>query len=137
MVEVNSLPAPLQLALAHLREERGSDVRVDEVNNNFAYVWVPNLQKCTADEVPGGWIRLSTAFPFGNPHGLVTVEALRRQDGTPVPDGHHPGHDMCNPVRALGGAHYYSWTWQDCPAIQDPKDIVGVVQWFERRVRRG
>lgn len=136
MVEPSSLPVPLQQALMYLCQDRSCHPRVDAVCNNFAYIWIPDMQKSTTDQETGGWIRLSTAFPFGNPHGLVTIEALKRIDGTLVTDGHNPGHEMCEPVKALGGANYYSWTWQDCPAIEQSKDIIGVVHWYERRVRR-
>jgi len=131
------VPGPLGAALSYLREQRQTRPRVDVVTDNFAYVWIPDLRKADSAQAPGGWIRLPTAFPFGNPHGLVTVEPLRRKAGGLVTDAHHPGHDMCKPVASLGGAHYYSWTWKDCPAIQDPKDILGVVQWYERTIRNG
>jgi hypothetical protein len=136
-MDESSLPTPFRIALEHLREKKQAETHVDAVCNNFAYVWVSNLQKANAGAPPGGWIRLPTAFPFGNPHGLVTTEPLKREDGSPVTDAHHPNHDMCKPVQSLGGANYYSWTWQDCPPLQDPRDIVGVLQWYERRIRRG
>lgn len=137
MSESQSVPGPLEAALSYLCEKRQIEVRVDAISDNFAYVWIPDLQKSTSTQVPGGWIRLPTAFPFGNPHGLVTIEPLKRRDGALVTDAHNPGHDVCKPVRDLGGVHYYSWTWKDCPAIQDPKDILGVVQWYERNIRNG
>jgi hypothetical protein len=137
MVESASLSTPFLLALGHLQTNGRPGVRVDSVCENFAYVWIGDLQKQKIDEKPGGWIRIPTAFPFGNPHGLITIAPLTRQDGTLVADGHNPGHQMCNPVQVLGGAHYYSWTWQDCPTIRDPQDIIGVLHWYERRIRRG
>lgn len=137
MSESHSVPGPLEEALSYLGAKRQVEVRVDAISDNFAYVWVADLQKSDSTQAPGGWIRLPTAFPFGNPHGLVTIEPLKRRDGALVTDAHNPGHDVCKPVRDLGGAHYYSWTWKDCPAIQDPKDILGVVQWYERNIRNG
>ena len=137
MVERSTLPVPLQTALRHLELNRGCEIRVDAMVDNFAYEWIPDLKKAVADDAPGGWVRLPGSFPFGNPHGLVTTTPLMSRGGANVSDGHNPGHDMCKPVSSKGGANYYSWTWQDCPAIERCEDIVGVVQWYERRIRNG
>jgi hypothetical protein len=136
MSEAYALPTPLLIALEHLRQQ-GRDPRVDAVDGNFAYIWIPDLQKPTAEQSPGGWIRLPTSFPYGNPHGLVTIDPLKREADALVSEGHHPRHDMCKPVCALGGANYYSWTWLGCPELRVSEDIVGVVQWYERRARKG
>jgi hypothetical protein len=133
----DKLPTPFAEALAHLREKRDPAARVDAIDANFAYVWVSNVVKNDPGEELGGWIRLPLAFPCANPHGLVTKAALKRKDEGTVADGHNPGHEMCNPVRSIGGAHYYSWTWQGAPALRSSQDIVGVVQWYERRIRNG
>jgi hypothetical protein len=132
-----SLPEPLRQALEHLRSKRSCDVRVDAVHDNFAYMWVSAVANNGTAEPTGGWIRLPLAFPHANPHGLVTREEVKNAGGGQVADGHNPGHDMCAPVRSLGGAHYYSWTWQNCPTLRSIEDIVGVVQWYERRIRNG
>lgn len=137
MAELATLPAPLQASIRELRKHGRADVRVDAVAENFAYIWIGDLEKQTVDEKPGGWIRIPAAFPFANPHGLITIEPLKRTDGTLVTDGHNPGHQMCNPVQPFGAANYYSWTWQDCPAIQISEDIIGVLHWYERRIRKG
>jgi hypothetical protein len=131
------LPEPLKQALQHLRSKRGCDVRVDAVQDNFAFIWVSNVAKNGSAEPSGVWIRLPLVFPHANPHGLVTREAVKNSTGAQVTDGHNPGHDMCKPVSSVGGAHYYSWTWQNCPALTSIEDIVGVVQWYERRIRNG
>lgn len=133
----DKLPPPFAESLAYLRAQRDSDARVDAIDANFAYIWVSNIVKNEQDEEPGGWIRLPLAFPFANPHGLVTKAALKRKGEGTVADGHNSGHEMCNPVGSIGGAHYYSWTWQGAPALRAPEDIVGVVQWYERRIRNG
>jgi hypothetical protein len=131
------LPQPFADALAHLRALRDEQARVDAIKDNFAYVWVSNATKNTPAEEVGGWIRLPLAFPFANPHGLVTRQALKRSSGDEVADGHNAGHDMCTPVAPLGGAHYYSWTWEGAPPLRSPEDIIGVVHWYERRIRKG
>lgn len=131
------LPPPLQEALLFLRGVRDAGARVDSIQDNFAYIWISNLAKNTTAESRGGWVRLPLAFPHANPHGLITREGLMRRDGGSVIDGYNPGHDMCNPVRALGGCHYYSWTWEGAPPLTSTQDIVGVVQWYERRIRNG
>jgi len=131
------VPAPFAQSLAHLRSQRNSEVRVDAIKDNFAYVWVANLAKANPLDSPGGWLRVPLAFPHANPHGLVTQEALKNAAGANVTDGYNAGHDTCAPVKALGGAHYYSWTWENCPTLRRPEDIVGVVQWYERRIRKG
>jgi hypothetical protein len=110
---------------------------VDAVQDNFAYIWVGDVAKNGPAEPTGGWVRLPLAFPHANPHGFATREALKNTSGGQVTDGHNPGHDMCIPVRSLGGAHYYSWTWESCPALRSIEDIIGVVQWYERRIRKG
>lgn len=132
-----SLPTPFVAALEHLRKVRDADAKVAAIKDNFAYVWVNNIAKNTSAEQPGGWIRLPLAFPHANPHGLVTRDALKRRDGGNLGDAYHGNHDICEPVRTLGGAHYYSWTWDGAPALRSPEDIIGVVQWYERRVRNG
>ena len=133
----DTLPGLFAAALAHLRKDRDAGAKVEAIKDNFAYVWVSNICKNTPDEKPGGWIRLPLAFPFANPHGLVTRDALRRRDGGIVADAYHGNHDTCAPVRSVGGAHYYSWTWAGAPPLCSPEDIVGVVQWYERRIRAG
>lgn len=132
-----SLPGPFAAALAHLRKNRDPEAKVEAIKDNFAYVWVSNIAKNTSDEQPGGWIRLPLAFPCANPHGLVTRGALKRRDGGVVADAYHANHDTCAPVRAAGGAHYYSWTWDGAPPLRSPEDIIAVVQWYERRIRNG
>ena len=133
----DGLPPPFAEALAHLRSNRDGGVRIDAIKDNFAYAWIGDMAKNQSSEEPGGWIRLPTAFPYANPHGLVTREALKTAGGGNVSDGYNAGHDMCAPVRTLGGAHYYSWTWENAPQLRSPQDIVGVVQWYERRIRKG
>ena len=130
-----SLPPPFAVALSHLRTQRDPQAKIEAIDSNFAYVWVGNISKNTSNEQPGAWIRLPLAFPHANPHGLVTREALKRKDGGNVADAYHGDHDTCKPVRSAGGAHYYSWTWEGAPAIRSPEDIIGVVQWYERRIR--
>jgi len=132
-----SLPPPFAEALAYLRSRPDGEVRIDAIQDNFAYVWIGTLAKNQSSEEPGGWIRLPLAFPHANPHGLVTREAVKRACGANVTDGYNAGHDMCAPVRALGGTHYYSWTWANAPQLRSPQEIVGVVQWYERRIRNG
>ena len=131
------VPAPLAQTLAYLRTLRNCEVRVDAIKDNFAYVWVADIAKANSSESPGGWLRLPLAFPHANPHGFVTREALKNACGASVTDGYNPGHDTCAPVGSFGGAHYYSWTWENCPALSRPEDIAGVVQWYERRIRKG
>jgi hypothetical protein len=133
----SQLPPPFKEALALLRQRRDPDARIDAVDSNFAYIWINNLAKNTSGEARGGWIRLPLAFPHANPHGLVTRDALMRGNGSTVADGHNPGHDMCKPVSSMGGAHYYSWTWAGAPPLNSPEDIIGVTQWYERRIRNG
>ena len=132
-----SLPPPFAESLAYLRARRDADARVDAIDANFAYIWVSNILKNDQNEPPGGWIRLPLAFPYANPHGLVTKVALKRRNEGTVADGHNAGHDMCKPVSSMGGAHYYSWTWEGAPPLRLPQDILGVVQWYERRIRNG
>ena len=133
----DDFPQPFRQALEYLTAKRGEGVRIDAISGNFAYVWIPDLAKNTTEEKKGGWIRLPLAFPYANPHGLITSEALKRSTGENVPDGYNPGHEMCAPVSALGGAHYYSWTWDAAPQLRHLEDIVGVAQWYERRIRNG
>jgi hypothetical protein len=132
-----SLPAPFAAALAHLRKDRDPDAKVDAIKDNFAYVWVANISKNTSEEQAGGWIRVPLAFPYANPHGLVTRDALKRRDGGAIADAYNPNHETCAPVRSVGAAHYYSWTWVGAPPLRSPEDIIGVVQWYERRIRNG
>ncbi len=131
------LPPPFAEAIAHLRSQRDAEARIDAIQDNFAYVWVGNIVKNDQSETSGGWIRLPLAFPHANPHGFITREALKRAGNGTVTDGYNQGHDMCKPVGSLGGAHYYSWTWENAPPLRLPADIVGVVQWYERRIRKG
>jgi len=133
----DALPPPFAEGLAHLRSRRDGEVRIDAIKDNFAYVWIGDMAKNQSSEEPGGWIRLPTAFPYANPHGLVTREALKTLGGGNVSDGYNAGHDMCVAVLPLDGAHYYSWTWENAPQLRAPQDIVGVVQWYERRIRKG
>jgi len=133
----SQLPPLFKEALGLLRQDRDPDARIDAIEANFAYVWINNLAKNTPAEVRGGWIRLPLAFPYANPHGLVTRNALLRAGGGNVTDAYNPAHDTCKPVSSRGGAHYYSWTWEGAPALNSPKDIVGVTQWYERRIRNG
>jgi len=132
-----SLPGPFAAALADLRKGRDPEAKVEAIKDNFAYVWVSNIAKNRSEEQLGGWIRLPLAFPSANPHGLVTRDALKRGDGGVVADAYHANHDTCVPVRAAGGAHYYSWTWDGAPPLRSPEDIIAVVQWYERRIRNG
>jgi hypothetical protein len=131
------LPQPFAEALQHLRSKKDAEARIDAIRDNFAYIWVGNMAKYDRSELSGGWIRLPLAFPHANPHGFITREALKRNGGGNVMDGYNQGHDMCAPVASVGGAHYYSWTWENAPALRLPQDIVGVVQWYERRIRNG
>lgn len=131
------LPQPFAEGLAYLRSQRDPGARIDAIKDNFAYVWVGNIAKNDPSEALGGWIRLPLAFPHANPHGFVTSEALKGAGGGNVADGYNQGHDMCGPVGSLGGAHYYSWTWENAPPSRSPQDITGVVQWYERRIRKG
>ena len=131
------LPQPFAEALAYLRLHRDNLARIDAIKDNFAYIWIGNIAKNEPSETPGGWIRLPLAFPNANPHGFVTREALKKTGQGIVADGYNPNHDTCAPVSALGGAHYYSWTWENAPALRSPQEIVGVVQWYERRIRKG
>ena len=133
----SGLPQPFLDALRCLREKKDAEARVDAISDNFAYVWMGKLAKNNGSEPTGGWLRLPLAFPHANPHGLITCEALKRAAEGEVADAHHVGHDMCKPVAALGAAHYYSWTWENSPPPRAPEDIMGVVQWYERRIRKG
>lgn len=132
-----ALPPPFAEALAYLRSQRDGEVRIDAIKDNFAYVWIGGIAKNQPSEERGGWIRLPLTFPHANPHGLVTREALKGAGEGNVTDSYNAGHDMCAPVRPLGAAHYYSWTWENAPQLRSPHDIVGVVQWYERRIRKG
>ena len=132
-----TLPPPLREALDHLSIQRNTELRVDAIEGNFAYVWVAKIAKNDQSEAAGGWIRLPLPFPHANPHGFVTCDALKKVGNGIVTDAHNPNHEMCNPVAKLGGAHYYSWTWEGSPQLRQPTDIVGVVQWYERRIRKG
>lgn len=134
-MDVSNTPAPFRGALEALQKVKEAEVQA--ISGNFAYIWIPSIPKNTENESTGGWIRLPLAFPCANPHGLVTRAALKRSDGQQVTDGHNPGHEMCAPVRDRGGEHYYSWTWEGGPTIKKPEDIIGVVQWYERRIRKG
>ena len=131
------LPQPFVEALEHLRATRDAEARIDAIKDNFAYIWVGNIAKNQGSETKGAWIRLPLAFPYANPHGLVTREALKKAGEGNVTDGYNQGHEMCAPVASSGGGHYYSWTWENAPALRSPQDIVGVVQWYERRIRKG
>lgn len=137
MSSEGELPQPFAEALAHLRATRDADARLDAIKDNFAYIWVSNIAKNQKSEAKGGWIRLPLAFPHANPHGFVTCEVLKSEGEGIVTDGHNQGHELCGPVSSLGGGHYYSWTWENSPQPRTPEDIVGVVQWYERRIRRG
>lgn len=117
-------------------------VRVDATKDNFVYVWLPTVAFDASKYPPpltrGLWIRIPLQFPYANPHGIVTTVPLNPKDGHVV-KGHNPNHDMCTPVRGLGGIHYYSWTWSgelgNGPQLRNPGDIVEVVSWVERRIR--
>ncbi len=137
----SELPQKLQESLAVLRAERDPSARLDAVEGNFAYVFVHALRKPVVEKEPdehlGGWIRFPVSFPDNGPWGLVTIAALPGKNGGINGDNHHPGHDNAKPVRDRGGDHYYSWTWSESPPVRSPADILGVVRWFERRIRLG
>lgn len=137
------LPSLLQQALDYLKKERMSDARVDSVADNWAYVWLPEVNfdelKYPPPLTRGLWVRIPVQFPFANPHGVITKEPINPIDGHQI-KGHNPNHPMCAPVQKLGGVHYYSWTWSGelgaGPSLCSPKDILGVVAWVERRIRQ-
>lgn len=133
----------LQEALKALRKERMPGTQVEAVVDNWVYLWLPEVNfdasKYPPPLVRGLWVRIPAQFPFANPHGIITKERINPIDGHPI-KGHNPNHDMCAPVRNLGGAHYYSWTWSGelgpGPSLRTPGDILGVVAWVERRIRQ-
>lgn len=141
-MDESTLPLPLQNSLAILRKERMEGARVDAQKDNFIYVWTPTIAFDESKYLPPLtrelWIRIPIQFPFANPHGIVTKEPLNPIDGHQI-KGHNPNHDMCSPVRNLGGSHYYSWTWSgelgNGPQLRNPEDILEVVAWVERRIR--
>lgn len=119
------------------------DARVDAVVDNWIYLWLPDVTfdegKYPAPNQRGLWVRIPVQFPFANPHGIVTPQPITPTDGHSL-KGHNPNHDTCAPVRNLGGAHYYSWTWSgelgSGPALRNSHDILAVVAWVERRIRQ-
>jgi len=142
-VDESGLPAPVQEALTFLRKERMEGARVDALADNWIYVWLPDV-RFDASRYPPPlsremWVRIPVQFPFANPHGIITKEPLNPLDGHTV-KGHNPNHDMCGPVRSLGGAHYYSWTWAGeigpNPSLRVSSDILVVIAWIERRLRQ-
>src|ERR1700730_2076356 len=137
----SELPPTFQEMLAVLRRERDEHARVDAVESNFAYVFVHALRKPVKENEPedhlGGWLRIPVSFPDNGPWGLVTIVPLPGKNGGINGDNHNPGHGNASPVRGRGGDHYYSWTWAESPPVRSPADILGVVRWFERRIRLG
>ena len=137
-----TLPLPLQNSLLILRKEKMNEARVDALKDNFIYLWLPSISfdssKYPLPSTRGLWVRIPVQFPYANPHGIVTKEPLNPIDGHPI-KGHNPNHEMCNPVKNLGGNHYYSWTWSgelgNSPQLRNPEDILEVVSWVERRIR--
>ncbi len=142
-MEESGLPDLFREALGTLRAERMDGVRVDAVVDNWAYVWLPDVvfdeEHYPAPNRRGVWVRVPLQFPFANPHGIVTQDPLNPLDGHAV-KGHNPNHQTCEPVKSLGGSHYYSWTWSgelgQGPTLRVPRDILGVVAWVERRIRQ-
>jgi hypothetical protein len=118
------------------------DARTDALKDNFLYVWLPEITLSPSKYPPpykrGLWVRIPVQFPFANPHGIVTIEPLNPIDGHPL-KGHNPNHEMCSPVRNLGGVNYYSWTWSgelgNGPPLRNPEDIIKVIYWIERRIK--
>ena len=115
--------------------------RVDAIADNFAYVWLPEVQfdstKYPAPHERGLWIRIPVQFPQANPHGVVTLDPILPLDGHAI-RGHNPGHPTCGPVANAGGKHYYSWTWSgeigQSPLLTSPHDILLVAAWLQRRI---
>lgn len=142
-MDESAFPIPFREAINTLRNVRMSDIKVDSVSGNFAYVWLSNIEfdetKYPPPNKRGLWIRIPIQFPFANPHGIVTREPLNPLSPHQI-KGHNPNHPMCDPVKNLGGIHYYSWTWEGTelgpsPKLQKAQDILGVVTWIERRIR--
>ena len=142
-MDESGFPIPFRQALDILRSERMKDAKVDSLATNFAYVWLPEVgfddKKYPPPYKRSLWIRLPIQFPFANPHGIVTCNPLDPLDNHPI-KGHNPNHNMCDPVKSLGGCHYYSWTWNgpefgQGPTLNKPQDIIGVVTWIERRIK--
>src|SRR6266566_4189192 len=141
-MDESTLPEPIRTALDILRKSHSPDARADALHDNWVYVWLPSVhmdeEKFPAPHERGLWVRLPLQFPFALPHGIVTKDPLLATDGHAV-KGHNPGHEMCNPVREIGGAHYYSWTWNgelgQGPTLRSADDILEVVHWVERRIR--
>lgn len=139
----SQLPELLVEALHILRTERSEDVRVDAIVDNWVYIWLPNVvvdeSKYPSPNTRGLWVRIPIQFPHANPHGIITIEPLNPVDGHVI-KGHNPNHGMCNPVKPIGGCHYYSWTWSGelgkSPPLRKPSDISAVVAWVERRIRQ-
>lgn len=137
------LPRLLQDALQFLRSKRMEGAKVDAIVDNWIYLWLPDVivddSKYPAPNRRGMWARIPVQFPFANPHGIVTKEPLNPIDGHVV-KGHNPNHETCNPVKNLGGVHYYSWTWSgeigQGPSLRTPEDILVVISWIERRIRQ-
>lgn len=142
-MDESQLPALLREALQILRAERMDNTRVDAIVDNWIYLWLPNVvfdeTKYPPPHSRSLWVRIPLQFPFANPHGIITAEPLNPIDGHPI-KGHNPNHDMCAPVRSLGGSQYYSWTWSGeigtGPSLRNPRDILGVISWVERRIRQ-
>ena len=143
-MDEDTLPTPFKDALKILRSDRMPDARVDAIQANWAYLWLPDVKvdqfKFPPPETRGMWVRLPVQFPHANPHGIITKEALVPSDGHIV-KGQNENHDTGKPVAHLGGRFYYSWTWSgqemgNGPSLQTPADIVVVVTWIESRIRK-
>jgi len=141
-MDESTLPEPLRKAIAILRERRMSGARVDAVDGNFAYVWLPAIRfdptKYPQPHERPVWIRVPLQFPVANPHGMVTANPLNPIQDHPI-KGASTDAGMCAPVSSLGAHNYYSWTWSGeigpGPALNSPEDILEVVTWYERRIR--
>jgi hypothetical protein len=143
MVDESSLPGPFRESLEHLRRAQGTDVRVDAVKDNWAYLWLPKIRLDAGMFDPplerGVWVRLPLQFPQAFPHGVVTKGPLTPKDGHQL-KGQNVNEGTSEPVRTFGGTCYYSWTWNGNdygpgPRLQTPADISEVVSWIERRIR--
>jgi len=136
-----ALPAALREALGVLRQNGLTDTRVDAVQDNWAYIWLPEVEVDQVRYPPpskrGLWVRIPVQFPHANPHGVVTIEPLVPKDGH-TPKRQNEAHETAKPVAGLGGRFYYSWTWSgdigQGPPLNAPGDILEVVAWVSRRI---